>query len=298
MEDQERFEIEITTDYKVSYTTKEPVPISEIIGTLKSLESLIKRSRPLIEAKYKQIEVLDIKVYVQRLEAGSLKESFIINLICGSKENADEAKRLLEKMMKDSRPLGIVIAFAVGAMASYGLTKCSPDAVHTTEFYNNTIINVGAALDLDVGDVQMILDSVTDKKTLARESVDFVRPAKRDPDATIESDAAPQVTVPSEVIAEAPDVYEPPQQREKETQYSDVSIVIYASDRDKTHQVWAGIVPGIADKRVRFVLDDEIDPAKLHGHTRMQADITLIQRFNKKTKSFEPREVLIRAVAW
>jgi hypothetical protein len=292
----DRKQYEVTTTYRIKYTTKNPVPISEIVSSLLSVEKLIKRTGPLVEAKYQGVEVHDIQVFVEAVETGSLKEWLVVRLICGSKENAEEAEKLLEKMVKDSGPLKILIALGVGAMVAYGVTKCNPNATHTSEFTNNTIINIGAEMDISVGDVRAILDATPHHKRLARESVDFVRPAMSDPDAEIENIDVPNATIPANVIAEAPETYEPPEQDERETQYSNAPIVIHASDRDKRAQVWAGIVPGIVDHRIRFILEDNVDPARLHGQTRVNADITVVQRFNKETNAFEAARVHLRAV--
>jgi len=293
---EERKQIAVETTYAVNYTTKDPVPIAEIITSLRSLEAIIKRSGPFVEARYAGIEILDIQVYVTAMEAGSLKEWFLVRLLCGSAENAEELEALVERMMKDSKPLNALISAAIGGLIVFGLTKCSPDAPHTTEFFNNTIINIGAEMELDVGDVQLLLDGVRDKKRLARDAVEFVRPAKGDPSATIENDALPALAIPPEVIAETPLHYEPPEQREQTVIYTNVPVLIYASDRDKRETVWAGMVPGVIDRRIRFILDDSVDPAQLHGRTRVHANIVVVKRFSQSSNAFEPKKVVLTAV--
>jgi hypothetical protein len=286
----------IETTYSVKYTTKDPVPISQIVSSLISLEKLIRRTSPFIEKKYAGIEIYDFEVFVQSIESGSLSQNMFVRLACGGKENAEQVEQLLEGLVKNGSPVGILIALGVGVSVGYGLASLNSKATHTVDFANNTIINLGAEMELDAGGVRTILDGITDKKKLAREAVDFVRPAKNDPDATIESGPAPEATIPAAVISEAPEVYEPPTPQEREVMYSDTPIVVYASDRDKSESGWGGIVPGVVDQRKPFVLADSVDPVKLHGRTRLRADITVVERFQQSKNAYAPTKVVIRKI--
>ena len=162
---------------------------------------------------------------------------------------------------------------SIGGLITWGLISAIGGSAPSThvEAYNNTIINVGAEASLKGKDFEAILNSIGDKKQLAQQAIGAIKPAKSDPDATIEMQGISDLTMSKEYISEAPEEYSPPVPLEKTETYQNVSVWIYASDRDKNDSNWAGSVPNVIDKRIRFELGEEVDPAKLHGHTKVSA---------------------------
>ncbi|EDM46260.1 hypothetical protein, partial [Marinobacter algicola] len=191
-----------------------------------------------------------------------------------------------------------VVAVGVGALIGYGVfTALAPGQSSTQiEAYNNTIINVGGQVGVEAEDIAAFLKGTKDKKRLAKQAVAVVRPAKADPDATIEIDEMPDLTVSNQFIQSTPDEYEPPMPTEKTESYRDVDIIIYASDRDKSDKAWAGTIPGIVDHRVRFSLSESIDPRELHGRIKARGDIVVTFRFVKAKKEYEAKLVEIDSV--
>lgn len=292
----DRKQYEITTTYTIKYTTKNPVPISEIIRSLLAVERLLKRTAPLIEKKYEDLEVYDVQVFVESLQSGSLSENYFVRILCGGKENAEHVEATVEKLMKNGSPIGLLIAAGVGVMVGTGISSILSDSPNTTDFTNNTIINIGAEMDISAGDVRAFLEAIPDKKKMARDAVDFIRPAKSDPDATIENEGFAAADIPQEVISEAPEHYEPPTPAEREVMYQNVPIFAFASDKDKHDTGWAGTAEGVAENRTRIVLDESINPEQLHGRPHFNADITVIQRYNTSKKAYENWRIVIRSV--
>ncbi|MBY6102328.1 hypothetical protein [Marinobacter nauticus] len=288
----------LETTYSFNYKTKKPVPIPEIITSLENLEKLLERTPGLIEKAFVELQVVSMSVYVSSLKSGSLKEEFLIKYVFKGRENYEKAKEVYDKLLEDNTVIRSVVALGMGALIGYGVFSAMQPGQSTTqiEAYNNTIINVGADVGVEASDISAFLKATKDKKTLARQAVAVVKPAKADPDATIEMDEIPELTVGREFIRSTPDEYEPPVPTEKTESYSDVGIVIYASDRDKSDKAWAGIVPGVVDHRVRFVLADDVDPRKLHGRTQVRGDIVVTYRFVRSKKEYEPKLVEIDAV--
>lgn len=288
----------VTTSYGIYYETSEPVPIEDIILSLSSIEALLKRTPKFIEAAYSGIRITDVEVYVDSLQSGSLIEKFMIKYVCKGQENYDQAKQVLENIMDDNSTIRTVVAMGVGGLLTYGamtaMGKSSPSS--HIEAYNNTIVNIGGSVDLKAEDISAVLDSIKDKKTLAKEVVGAIAPARSDPNAKIHFSDIDELTMDEQVIREIPEEYNAPLPDEKTVKYSDTPIVIYASDRDKSDTAWAGIAPGIVDKRVRFKLSDDVSPAHLHGRIRVRADIEVTSKFNKAKKAYEPKIVEILRV--
>lgn len=296
MAEQEFFTLETT--YSFNYKTSKPVPIPEIIISLENLEKLLQRTPALIEKAFIELQVVSMSVHVSSLQSGSLKEDFLVKYVFRGRENYEKAKEVYDKMLEDNTMIRSVVALGMGALIGYGVfAALNPgQAGAQIEAYNNTIINVGADVGVEADDISAFLKANKDKKTLARQAVAVVKPAKADPDATIEIDDMPELTVNREFIQSAPDEYEPPVPTEKTETYKDVGIVIYASDRDKADKAWAGIVPGVVDHRVRFVLAQDVDPRKLHGRTQVRGDVIVTYRFVRSKKEYEPKLVEIDSV--
>jgi hypothetical protein len=289
---------QVQTHYTVKYTNKEPVSIPDIIRSLKSAERLLHRTPAFIEKAFDGIEILEMQVYVDTMESGSLYERFIINYVFRGKKNYKKQKEVIEHMLNDSTTLKVVVAAGMSAAFTYGVMQASGSSAPTKhiEAYNNTIVNIGGSVDLTGEDIAMVLDGIRDKKALAKESIDFIKPAKADPDATIEISGIDALTVDKAFIRKAPAEYEPPMPEEKDERYSDRPVVIWASDREKSDSVWAGTVLNIVDKRTKFVLDESVDPSKLHGRVRFNADIVVTSRYQKSKKDYEPVTVRITKV--
>ncbi|MEQ5834208.1 hypothetical protein [Marinobacter sp. NFXS9] len=293
MSEEQYFTVETT--YRIHYSTKNPVPIPEIIESLKNVEKLLQRTPKFVEKAFEELEVVNMQVYVDSLRSGSLTEDFLVKFVFKGKENYDKAKEVVDKMLEDNTMIRTVVAVGFGAMMTYGVMNALQPGQPTNqiEAYNNTIVNVGGTASLDAEDIKSILDATKDTKQLARQAVAVVRPAKADPDGTIEVDNNPALTVPKEYVQRVPLDYEAPIPQEKTAKYQNAHIFIYASDRDKSDKNWAGVVPGVADSRVRFQLSDNVDPKELHGKTKASADITVVERYVPSKKSYEVKLVEI-----
>lgn len=287
----------VETSYKIKYTNKQPVPIPDIIESLASLEKILRRTPKFVEKYYKGIKIVETQIYISSIESGSLIEEFFIRFIFKGQDNYDEAKELAAKIIGDNQVLKTIVAVGVGGVITYGLMAAngSEPTKPAIEAYNNTIINIGAEVNFKAEDIQAVLNSLP-QKTVARDAIQAVRPAKNENGATIEMGEDSKFTMPKKYIEQAPYNYEAPMPDEKETKYKNVEVFIYASDRDNTEKGWAGIVPQLFDHRVKFALSDDLDPKKLHGRTKARANVTVHEKFVKDKKKYEVQMVEITAV--
>lgn len=287
----------IETVFSLKYTTHDPVSIPEIIKSLQSTEKLLKRTPAFIESAYQGIKVNDVEVYVELLETGSLTTDFIVKYVIGS-DNAEQLKIIWNDIVSNNQPLKLIVAASMGAMVTYGVLKTMSPTQATThiEAYEGSTVIVNSQVGLSGNDVGNILEKIPDKKQLAKEAIDFIKPARSDGQATIEMSGIPELTIDHGFVDEAPAEYTPPVPQEKSETYSNVSVFIAASDRDKTESGWGGTVPGVVDKRVRFVLDDGVDPKSLHGRINVKADIEVHSRYVQSTKKYEVKQVVITKV--
>lgn len=282
-----------STTYEVKYTNKEPIPLDHVIESLKSFEQLLKRAPAFIEQAYDGIHILETRVLIETIESGSLYEKFVVNCVFGGKENHANAQQVIDEIMKSSTPIKLIVAVGVGAMISYGVTTALSGAANTTHItaYDNNIINIGGTASLDASDIKMVLDSIGDKKTLAKQAINAIAPAKLDPNATIEINGQTDLTISKGYITEVPERYEPPVPDEKEERYTDVEVFIHASDRDNRDKGWAGSLPDLFETRTKFILGEDVQPNQLHGRTSVRAAVTVLYRYQKTKKDYTVKSV-------
>tara|TARA_R110000772_G_scaffold48089_4_gene109886 strand:- start:71747 stop:72634 length:888 start_codon:yes stop_codon:yes gene_type:complete len=276
---------EVTTSYSVKFTNKNPVPIEVIVESLISYEKLLKRTARFIEKAYDGIEVVDTEILVKQVESGSLREEFLIRHVFKSKENYENAKEVVHKIIEDNAGVKLIVAMSVGAIIGAAVVGwASSDAGKThVEAYNNTIINIGGDMEFTADDVHSVLKGMGDKTRISKEVIGAMAPAQLDPAATLEVEGQPSITIPAQVLNQIPESYERPLPSEKEYHYDDIVIEIFASDRDKTESGWAGTVPGVAEQRVKFSLSDEVLPNQLHGKTKAKANITVVKKLRDRS---------------
>lgn len=287
---------EITTHYKIKYETEHPVPIPEVIDSLQSLDKLLRRTPRFIEAALPGVRIIQTDVLIDKIESGSLKDNFIVRFLFeGDEQNIDKFQEVVDKLMANGSIVGKIVAFAVGGLVMYGAMKALPTGSNAPNInaYNNTIINVGGEIGLEAESFKALLDATSDKKSLAKESVKALAPAKQDPKANITFEGYPSLTIPSEAVAEAPQHYEPIQPTQQELTYENVQILIRASDADKREKGWAGLVPGITDKRTKFIIGEKVNPEDLLGKTSIYADLTVHQVYSKSKKAYQVKSIEI-----
>lgn len=286
----------VQTEYKIHYTTEAPVSIEDIIDSLRSLEKILKRTGPFVEKAFDGVKVYDTQVYISEIVSGSLKDHFIVKYLCGGEENAQKLEELFEKMTKDSGGLKTVVSVGVGAVMMYGLMQVLPSGEPRkhTEAYNSVVLEAGGDINLNGESIKEILEAQRDKKSIARDAVDAMRPAKGD-NSAIKIEGFNSLTIPSNVVAEAPDEYTPPIPEEKEEKYKNVKVLISASDRDNTDKGWAGVVIGVAETRTKMILAGNLDPKELHGRTQITANVIVTSRYKKAKKEYQPQLIEITA---
>lgn len=280
----------VETSYSLYYKTSVPVPIPEIVESLQAVERMIHRTGPFIEAGVKGIKVVNIEVLVDSLQSGSLSELFKLRLFFKTDEDYKQAQEVYDKLIRDNDVFKYLIAAGVGASLAYGAGLLAGPASPTShiEAYNNTIINIGADMNLTGPDIADILGKVRDKKRLAKDTVAIVKPAQADPEGKIEISGVKALTINKELVSEIPKEYTPPVPEEKKETYKNAPVVIYASDRDRPTTNWAGIVPGVVNKRTRIVLADGVSPRELHGRLNINASIEVTRKYNHSKSEYEP----------
>lgn len=288
-------EFTLETTYELKYDVKNKVPIDEVIDSLKSIEHLLKRTPAFLELHYKGIKAMQSDVFVTSLESGSLKESFLFKILFKTENDAQAAEELIDKVLRESDVVKMIVALGMGSVLTYGVMSALPKGSPSRHIqaYNNTIVNIGAEVDFSAEDVELVLNSMKEKKALAKNAVSALKPAQSDPAARLEMNTIEALTIPTEFFQEAPKEYEPPKPQEITKKYEQVDVLIYASDQDNHDKGWAGSLPRLIENRTQFILNELINPKDLHGKKNVKADVEVTEKYNSRTKNYKASKVEI-----
>lgn len=292
----------LNTSFRMKFTIDEPVPVDVAIKSIRNFEKLLLRTTPLVEAALDNQTITSTEIFVQEIVEGSFIIDFLIKHVLGEK-NAEKAQEVFHDVIKDNTKVrtavgvGVGIAIGVASAAYFSAEKQpTPPAI---EAHQSVILQAAGDIHISSEDLEKYKSSIeSDEKKLTEEVVGAMSPAKLTNGSTLEIEGVPtQLNVNSESIDAIPVKYVAPEQENKIEEYQNTDIYVFASDQDKRTSGWAGIVPELFEHRVKFKLSEEIDPFELHGHRKLKADIAVVKQFNRSTKKFEVKEVLIINVA-
>lgn len=290
-----------TAEHELFYNTKNPVPIADVIDALVGLEHML-RSLPRALEKATDIHIADAKIFVDRIEAGSLFEKIGIKLFFKSEEELDQ---FLEKVRTklDGNPIvkGTLITAILAAFVAYGLVLAAKTLQVPTPNItanNNVIINVGAGeVGLTPEAFRAIVETaVTDKKSFAKSAVKLIKPARGDDASTIVLDGVDEMEIGARAIGEAPEVVsiEP---IIKVEELKRTTLLIRAGDMDQAKSGWAGAVKDVT-KRLPIELDPQVSAAQLFGRQNKEviADVALTYQMDRRSGEMVARSIFVRQI--
>lgn len=274
---QTEFVLEVA--HRVHYSNRDPIPISEIASSLLALERILLRA-PRVLSLVTDVPIEGAEVFVDDILTGSLTEDIIVKLFFKDQAGLDAFllkinEELGKRKVTRNVLIGALILSLVGA-GLYGAAKAlgQSDAANSINVNNNVIINIGAeksgmsAEQLE----KIVLAAISDKKANARDAIEFVRPAKRDAEATISLEDSAVLAIPKNVIAKAPHSLTI-ESEPSEKFYPDVDLQVRATNLDSKKSGWAAIIPNLVDRRVKLVLAEGVDPKKAAGKFTVRADV-------------------------
>ncbi len=285
--------MEITIGQQLYYSNREWVPVKDIGESLLALESTIQQSVPILEKLIPGTQIESVQVFINELKSDSIYEDLVVKFVFGSQEQLDEfiadsRKKLgMDKLMANPNIYAVLlIAMLLGALA-YEMGKDSgADAEQkaTIEASHNTIINIGAGMtDMQAGDFRALIDgAMKDKSQVARDAVAIIRPAKRDPQASIRFNGEETLSLSSDDVKAAPNSLKEPEPEELIRDFTDIQLDIRATDLDSGKKGWAAALPDFDDRRVRLQLDPSVKPSELASKRSVRGSVTIVFKTDKK----------------
>ncbi len=281
--------------HHVYYDTRvRPTP-DDVVSSLVGLEKLIIRMpdvlRIILPGGPERVEV-----YVEQVQAGSLKENIFVRLVWGSEEALDQWITQVRRatgveLMDNKLPiLGpvftglIVFGLGVGAGRMLNREGGGNGSVVNISNVTSSVISTGAGMlriDEDAF-AQALRDGAGNALIAATNACRVIKPAKRldaaRPSVLIDGNEAFRLG--PEVIAEVPSHIDrsvvQPEQRVEENE----EIVVRALDLDNGKKGWFVVVPRLFDKRIPMELDPEVNGASITAGKSTRADIELYYTLN------------------
>lgn len=288
-------------DNEVYFNTEKEVKISDLIESLKALDRIAGQSGPAF-SQLLGVGISGVDVFVQSLEAGSLKERVLVRFFFENEEELDKFLAKWRGKMKELGPMkgsGIACGVVLAGMVTYGLflvaTRPGPSQQTNIDFSNSDIVIVGAdSFEASPETFRMAIESAgTDKKALAKESLRFIKPALNaggdvifdGQQGTIISEKIIQST-PRNAVSE-PDKLEEP--------YNDIDLQIRATDVDSRTAGWAGVIQGLADRRLPLVIAEDVDVTRMARNSTIRADVTLLKKFDARMsgEKYRPYKIIV-----
>lgn len=293
-------DLSLSFEYSLKYDNAELMQVKDVINSLRGLEGLSVRFLPETLTKLTGVGVERAEVYVEGFEHGSFVEKIVVRLFFKNEENMNEfldkirdgTVDIYSKIPGRSRPMlkAATITAAVAAIAivgtSYAIsTTDSVPPANIISLESSPIIIIGAEAYKSspaefLATVKGVVD--TNKRQAAAHAARLVSPAKHGENGTLSfysADSEASLEIDAETVKATPSRADlPPYEYTQD--YLDVDLQIRATDRDSNDKGWAGVIPGVADRRVKLVLDEKIDPSGLAAMAIVRADVKVT--FNKK----------------
>ncbi|SDY09621.1 hypothetical protein [Nitrosomonas sp. Nm33] len=285
--------MEITIHQQIYYSNKDLVPIREIAEGLLALEAVIKQSPKVLESLFPGTKIESVEVFINELKSDSIWESFVIKFVFGSQDKFDQfVTNLREKVGMDNIMNNpnlftsiLITMLLIGGAYSLGKSDSEDkvERIPVIEANNNTIINIGAGMmEMDAKDFRTIIEgAIKDKNQLARNTIDVIKPAKRDPDATITFDKNDDLKITANTIKAMPKQHKETEREELIEDFKSIFMEVRAIDLDSQKTGWAAIIPDLGTRRIRLQLDPTINLEEVFEKRRFNGNVTVVFRYDK-----------------
>lgn len=293
-------EFVFTALHEVYYSTRNPVPVADVIEALLGLERLVKMTPRALSA-ITGVEVQKAEVFVEEIESGSLREKIFIKFFFKDEAGLDQFIEKARATVGDGPRAVLLISAVIAAVAMAGAAfVASVGGSSTTNITasNNTIINIGA------GEVAMTPESfeavvraaLPEKKEVVKATLQMLKPARNDPESRIVFDENESLILPPETIGEVPVVYEPGEDLRVE-RIPGADLLIRATNRDSAVSGWTARVPQhLGKKKVKLVVAPGISLEDIASRSQVKGDIDIQYKRSPDGKRYVPEVITLMRV--
>lgn len=255
-----------TFPYRVQFNTPDPVPISDVIDTLRGTQALVSLATNFIEHVDPHVRFEHVRVRVVSVTQESpLKESFVIALALAFQ---DDIQGLVVSSVEDIFQTNVPAdTEAFLALIVIILLYHTGQEVVSRLFRHMDSGELNRAIDISIRDVALRIN-VTEAllrerlrtffdlprlRHAAKASNDFFRASKNQGNAGVsigESEIRPETLKQIRIV----DPANIPETPTRSVPYDDVPVEFHSHDMDHRTRGWSAVVPAICSKRKRLEL--------------------------------------------
>lgn len=282
--------------HQLYFSTRNPVPVSDVIESLQGLEKLIRMSPRALQG-LTGVEIDHVDVFVEHLESGSLLERVLIRFYFKDEEGLNRFIDKIRAKVGDGVARGMLIGMVLAALLYMGAqtlaeSKGGPTTNITAN--NNVIITAGAGeLNITPEMFQAIVrDAITDHKELAKSTVQILKPNRGDTESSLIIDNDTVLSMPADTIREVPTVVE----FEPDTRIEDVpsvELLIRATNRDSLNTGWTARLPLRFNQKLKLKLANGIDPELLASQPVVRGDVQIHYRRDSARNQYVPDHLVL-----
>jgi hypothetical protein len=276
--------------HEVVYETTTPVPLSDIIESLRGSQLLAQEIGPLLEALFPGLQVEQVTLTVREIsQASPLREAFAGGLLVAYQSKfGTEMPGILQQMLgvHIDKEYGDVISFLFiieifyPGQFVYNHASSLVERPKLKSQMAGLIKEVAEVLEVSEDAIKEVLEARYSGgriKSLLGACSKVLRPSKNQDNAPMRIN---RVILDHETVAEFPSdaqaLSEEPQTVSEPRE--NVEIHLHAQDKDHGKQGWAAVVPSISPDRVRMHLYPPIKPADLYTKKVVRGDVLLESR--------------------
>lgn len=297
---------EIRIPLSITYDTRIPTPIQDVIAALEAADRLSADAVSLLPSLINGLRIEKSSLNVHSLTEGSLKEAlFLALLVTYQGDLREEVPPMIENILKvtvnDKYDTIVTVIFLTVLFYGTGIAIDMAKKAFTDSLPRKKLNELIDLLALETGksavDIRKIVEAKFQKpaaaKRVVREAKRFFLPSQKDGNApvTIDRDIIPEAVV-SEVPL--PGDGDKDQDFERYTPYEAIELDIHAQDKDKSEAGWAAIAKSISEKRLKIRLMDPVRPDDLWQKETVVADVVLVSKLT--SDGYVPSEVQITAI--
>ncbi|MNZ88171.1 hypothetical protein D3C78_1070540 [compost metagenome] len=108
-------------------------------------------------------------------------------------------------------------------------------------------------------------------------------------------DGSDQIVFTKETVQAAPSNLDVVREQIEEP-LPDVNLHIRATNLDSNTVGWAGLIPGIVDRRIPLEIADDVDPKDVAGKFKLRADVVVVYVPKGKAKKLTPSKIIVTGI--
>ncbi|MGF6149017.1 Uncharacterised protein [Kingella potus] len=281
------------------FRTDRPVQIGELVTSLQSLEKITARM-PKLLGTIANVQVLRTELLVNEIQAGSIWEDFIVSVVFGNEEEMIKFSKYMNGVLRE-HPVEIG-SILIGGMLVFGIYKAiawakgdsSKDANHI-EIKNNTIIQIGAETVEKSPEqfVEIIKSTVGAHKSIAKEAVNVIAPAKKEKGSSISFGGKNEdlPTLDAGLIESVPGSLNiDPESSSRD--FYDIDLNIRKLNRDGDTG-WEALMPPHITRRLKLTFADGISHEDIDGKFEFRADVKVFYKPQGRSRTLTPYEIML-----